>query len=115
MSVRSQWRNKGGGWRGADFRHQLLGRFDGDIDKGDIGLLRGKGFNHRGADARAAAGDEDDLVDERRVAGKRHQGGLFVAAREGARLERDSIRRNRRGASRGDPAGRGARSGLAAK
>ena len=51
------------GMRGADLRDELLGRLDGDVDEGDIGLLLGEGLDHRRADARSAAGDEDDLVD----------------------------------------------------
>ena len=63
--------------RGADLGDEVLGRFDGDVDKGDIGLLLGEGFDHRRADARPAAGDEDDLVDERGVAGESHGARLY--------------------------------------
>jgi hypothetical protein len=49
---------------GADFRHQLLGRLNGDVDESDIGFLLGERLDHRRADARPAAGDEDDLIDE---------------------------------------------------
>ena len=68
VAVKKQRRGVGG----ADFRDELLGRLDGDIDKGDIGLLLGEGLDHRRADARPAAGDEDDLIDERGVAGEGH-------------------------------------------
>ena len=57
---------------GADLGDEVLGGLDGDIDKSDIGLLLGEGLDHRRADARPAAGDEDDLVDERGIAGERH-------------------------------------------
>ena len=72
MSARSQWRNSGAGSDSADFRRQGLGRLDGYIHKGDIRFLRGERLDHGGADPRAAAGDEDDPVDERGVAGVSH-------------------------------------------
>ncbi len=68
VALKKQRRRVGG----ADLGDEVLGRFDGDVDKSHIGLLLGEGLDHRGADARAAAGDEDDLVDERGVAGERH-------------------------------------------
>ena len=60
------------GMGGADLRDEVFGRLDGDIDKGHIGFLLGEGLDHRRADARSAAGDEDDLIDERGVAGEGH-------------------------------------------
>ena len=71
MSAKSQWRNNGAGPEAPIFADQVLGRLDGDIDKGDIRLLGGEGLDHGGADSRAAAGDEDHPVEERRVAGDR--------------------------------------------
>ena len=68
VAMKKQRRGVGG----ADLRDEVFGRLDGDIDKSDIGLLLGEGLDHRGADARPAAGDKDDLVDERGVAGEGH-------------------------------------------
>ena len=66
----------------ADLRHQVLRRLDGDIDKGDIAFLRGEGLDHRCADAGPAPGDEDDLIDERGVAGEGHETALSFGSAE---------------------------------
>ena len=65
----------------ADLRHQILGRLDGDIDKADIRLLGGESLDHGGADSRAAAGDEDHPVEQRRVAGIGHRAAFLLRLR----------------------------------
>ena len=88
-------RNSGGGREAPIFATRSLDGSDGDVDKGDIRLLRGESLDHRRANARSAAGDEDNLVDERGVAGEGHgTGPVVVREGEGAKLKRQSPRRN---------------------
>ena len=49
---------------------ESLRRVGVDIDEGDLGVLTGKSLHHGGADAGAAAGDEDDAVGETGIAGE---------------------------------------------
>ena len=53
----------------AELRRERLGRLDLDVDEGDVRPLPDEGFDDRRADARSAAGDEDDFVEQRRIAG----------------------------------------------
>ena len=67
----------------AEPRGERLRRFGLDVDEDDVGLLPDEGLDHRRANSGASAGDEDDLVDERRVAGGGHSGLDWRWAAEG--------------------------------
>jgi hypothetical protein len=44
-----------------------------DVDEGDVGALGGEGLDHRRADSRSAAGNEDDAVMQAGIASVRHE------------------------------------------
>ena len=56
----------------AELGDQRLRRLGLDVDEGDLGAVAGKGAHHRGADARAAAGDEHDATGQAGIAGEIH-------------------------------------------
>ncbi len=70
MSVRSQRMKSGRCLAAASRSTSALRRLGVDVDEGDPGVLTGKGLDHGGADAGAAAGDEDDAVGETGIAGE---------------------------------------------
>ena len=83
MSVTSHLMNRGAA---PDAASLAASAFDGSVwtsTKATLACLRDKGLDHRRANPRSAAGDEDDLVEQRGVAGVGHGGGSKTGAPEG--------------------------------